>query len=195
MWVIALPVALASWLSAHCLAYLLVPPVHSGAMHDHMEGTHTWFVSMPVLVAAGMTVLAAGLVLAIRDGLRGGPARSKAPGPLFALLPPVGFAIQEHLEHVFAFGTAPSAVVLEPTFITGLGLQLPFAVGALLLAGVLCALGHSFGRLLARTIPTARPVICRSLPVIGIAAPARVVVSAVLAPAHGPRAPPSASCP
>ena len=195
MWVIALPVALASWLSAHCLAYLLVPPDHSGAMHDHMEGSHNWFVSMPVLVAAGVTLLAAGLVLCVGEGLRGRPARIQAPPPLYALLPPVGFAVQEHLEELLASGSAPYAVVLEPTFVAGLALQLPFALGALLLAGALYALGHRFGRLLARAIPITRPLLRRPLPVVRLAVLSRVAASAVPAPAHGPRAPPSAGRP
>jgi hypothetical protein len=193
VWVIALPIALASWLSAHCLAYLLVPPVHSGAMHDHMEESHNWLASMPVLVAAGVTLLAAGLVLCVGEGLRGGPAQTRAPAPLFALLPPVGFAVQEHLEELLASGSAPYAVVLEPTFLTGLALQLPFALGALLLAGALYALGHSFGRLLARTIPAARPLLRRPLPVAGLADVTRVAASSVHAPALGPRAPPCAA--
>ncbi len=192
---VALPVAAASWLTAHCLAYVLVPPAHGGAMHDHMEESHNWFASMPVLVAAGVTLLAAGLVLCVGEGLRGAPARTQAPAPLFALLPPIGFAVQEHLEELLASGSAPYAVVLEPTFLTGLALQLPFAIGALLLAGALYALGHRFGRLLARAIPAARAVLRRPLPVVGLTDFTRVTVSSVLAPAHGPRAPPSSACP
>ena len=195
-WLVALPMAGASWLTAHCLAYVLVPPAHGGAMHDHhMEESHNWLASMPVLVAAGVTLLAAGLVLCVREGLRDGPARTQAPGPLFALLPPIGFAVQEHLEHVLASGSAPYAVALEPTFLTGLALQLPFAIGALLLAGALYALGHSFGRLLARAIPTVRAILRRPLPVVGLPDLPRVTVSSVLAPAHGPRAPPAGACP
>ena len=192
---VALPVAAASWLTAHCLAYVLVPPAHGGAMHDHMEESHNWFASMPVLVAAGVTLLAAGLVLCVGEGLRGAPARTQAPAPLFALLPPIGFAVQEHLEELLASGSAPYAVVLEPTFLMGLALQLPFAIGALLLAGALYALGHRFGRLLARAIPAARAVLLRPLPVVGLPDFTRVTVSSVLAPAHGPRAPPSSACP
>src|SRR5687768_2886129 len=101
-WIVALPIAAASWLTAHCLAYVLVPPAHGGAMHDHMEESHNWFASMPVLVAAGATVLVAGLVFAMRAGARGGPARPSGPTPLFALLAPLGFAVQEHLEHLLA---------------------------------------------------------------------------------------------
>lgn len=194
-WLIALPMACASWLSAHCLAYLLVPPANPGAMHEHMDESHNWFASMPVLVAAGITVLAAGLALCIGDGMRGGRARTQAPVPLFALMPPIGFAVQEHLEHVLASGSAPYTVAVEPTFLTGLALQLPFAIGALLLAGALYALGHRFGCLLARAIPAVRAVLRRPLPVVGLTDVTRVTVSSVLAPAHGPRAPPAGACP
>jgi hypothetical protein len=188
---IALPIAGASWLSAHCLAYVLVPPADSGTMHPHhMDESHNWFASMPVLVAAGVTVLAAGLLLCVGEGLRGGPERSPGLTPVFALLPPLGFVVQEHLEHLLASGSAPYEVALEPTFLTGLALQLPFAVGALLLTGALLSLGYRFGRLLGRVIPAARPPVSRPLPVIGLSGLAHVVVSSPLVPAHAPRAPP-----
>ncbi len=119
-WLVALPVAAASWLTAHCLAYVLVPPAHGGAMHDHMEESHNWFASMPVLVAAGVTVLAAGLVLCVGEGLRGGPARAQAPAP--AVRAPAA-------DRVRGAGAPRGAArlrlgartrsSLEPTFLTG----------------------------------------------------------------------------
>jgi hypothetical protein len=187
---VALPIAGASWLSAHCLAYVLVPPARSGTMHHHMDESHNWFASMPVLVAAGVTVVAAGLVLCVGEGLRGGPERAPGLTPLFALLPPLGFVVQEHLEHLLASGSVPYEVALEPTFLTGLALQLPFALGALLLTGALFSLGYRFGRLLGRVIPAARPADSRPLPVIAVGGHACVVLSSPFAPAHAPRAPP-----
>lgn len=187
---IALPVAVASWLSAHCLAYVFVPPTGSGTMHPHMDESHNWFASMPVLVAAGVTVLAAGLVLCVGEGLRAGPERSAGLTPVFALLPPLGFVVQEHLEHLLTSGSATYEVALEPTFLTGLALQLPFALGALLLTGALVSLGYRFGRLLGRVLPAARPPDGRPVPAIGLGGHAHVVVSSPLVPAHAPRAPP-----
>jgi hypothetical protein len=188
IWLVTLPVAMASWLSAHCLAYVLVPPADSGVMHDHMAGSHNWFASMPVLVAAGITVLAAGIVLCVGDGLRGGAPRT--PAPVLALLPPIGFVVQEHLEHVLAAGSSPFEVALQPTFLTGLALQLPFAVGTLLMAGALCVLAHRFGRLLAPAIPAARPALPQPVAVVGLVRAVRLALPSVLVTAHPPRAPP-----
>ena len=70
--------------------------------------------------------------------LRGG--RGGAPTALrFALLPPLVFALQEHLERLLHTGRFPSELVVEPVFLLGLGLQLPFAVAAWLLARELLA--------------------------------------------------------
>src|ERR671911_1124113 len=187
IWLITLPVAAASWLAAHCLAYVLVPPAASGAMNDHMGASHDWLASMPVLIAAGITVLAAGVVLCVGDGLRGGPSRT--PAPVLAILPPVGFVVQEHLEHMLASGSSPFEVALQPTFLTGLALQLPFAVGTLLLAGGLCVLGHRFGRLLARAVPAARPARRQPVAAVGLVRAVHVALPSVLTPAHAPRAP------
>jgi hypothetical protein len=193
-WLVALPIAAASWLSAHCLAYLLVPPADSGTMHHHMDESHNWFGSMPVLVAAGVTVLAAGLVLCIGEGWRGRHGNSLAPSRVFALLPAAGFVVQEHLEQFLASDSVPYEVAIEPTFMTGLALQLPFALGALLLAGGLSALGYRFGWLRARAIPAGPAVDRQPIPVVSLIPPARVAVSSVLVRAHAPRAPPCAAC-
>jgi hypothetical protein len=193
-WLIALPVATASWLNAHCLAYVLAPPDPTGSMHQHqMEQGHAYFASLPVFVAAGLTLLAAGLVLCVGEGLRGGPSRSQPPARLFALLLPLGFAVQEHLESLIASGSVPYDLAAEPTFLAGLVLQLPFALGALLLTRALYALGYGLGRLLARALPAARASSRLLLPVTRLAAPAALVPVAVLAPGHGPRAPPAAA--
>ena len=56
-WLVALPVATASWLNEHCLAYVLVPPAASDHMHHHAEGGHAYIGSAPVLIAAMVTVL------------------------------------------------------------------------------------------------------------------------------------------
>src|SRR5829696_557185 len=87
VWLVALPVATASWLNAHCLAFVLVPPHGGDHMHHHAEGAHTYFASTPVLIAALVTVLAAGFVLCVGEGLRGRTGGFGAPALLFALLP------------------------------------------------------------------------------------------------------------
>jgi hypothetical protein len=81
--------------------------------------------------------------------------------------------------------------VLEPAFLVGLALQLPFAIAALLLAHALNALGFWLGRALARTLAFRRvvPVVPPSL--LRLPASPTLVTRSVLALGHGPRAPPA----
>jgi hypothetical protein len=193
-WLIALPVATASWLTAHCLAYVLVPQDGAEHTHHHGEAGHAYFGSMPVLIAAGVTLLAAGLVLCVAEGLRGRPRASRPRAGLFALLPPLGFVVQEHVEHLIAAGSLPHDLATEPTFLVGLALQLPFALGALLATHALYSLGYGLGRLLACRLQVRRPASRSPLSVLRLHAPFLVVAS-VLAAGHGPRAPPAGACP
>jgi hypothetical protein len=174
---------------------VLVPPSGGEHMHHHAEGGHAYIASTPVLIAALVTVLAAGLVLCVGDGLRGGTARLGPPALLFALLPPLGFVVQEHVEALIRSGSLSAGLITEPTFVTGLGLQLPFAVAALLLCRALYALGYRLGRLLAERLALATRV--RAV----VPSPQRrpesatLVAPSVLALCHGSRAPPAPVCP
>jgi len=67
----------------------------------------------------------------------------------FAAMPPLAFALQEHLERLF-HGAGVAGVVLEPTFLLGLVLQAPFALAAYLLARLLLGVAERAGRVLAR---------------------------------------------
>jgi hypothetical protein len=194
-WLVALPVATASWLNAHCLAYVLVPPAASEHMHHHAESGHTYLGSTPALVAALVTVLVAGLVLCVGEGLRGRSGGVGPPALLFALLPPLGFVAHAHIEDLLRSGSVSVGVITEPTFLAGFALQLPFAVVALLLCRALYALGYGLGCLVATWLVVAAR---GSVP-----APARhgrpvsvsLVRPSVLAEGHGSRAPPAPACP
>jgi hypothetical protein len=194
-WLVALPVATASWLNAHCLAYVLVPPAASEHMHHHSEGGHTYLGSTPVLIAALVTVLAAGLVLCVGEGLRGRTGGLGPPALLFALLPPLGFVSQELIEDLVRSGSLSAGLFTEPTFLAGFTLQLPFAVAALLLCRGLYALGYGLGRLLAARLAVTtraagpRPATHRRPVSVVLIAPS------VLAQGHGSRAPPALACP
>jgi hypothetical protein len=160
-------------------------------MHRHAEGGHTYFGSTPVLVAALGTVLVAGLVLCVGEGLRGRTARLGPPALLFALLPPLGFVVQEHIEELVRSGSVSGVLITEPTFLTGLALQLPFAVAALLLCRGLYALGYGLGRFLARRLAVATRVQSLAPPVLRRPASVTLIPPSVLALGHGSRAPPA----
>ena len=82
------------------------------------------------------------------DAARGRPVRD-VPAWAFALLPPVGFAIQELLELSLHTGTFGWRAVLAPTFLPGLLLQLPFALAAYVAARLLLRAAGHVGRALA----------------------------------------------
>jgi len=181
-----------SWLAAHCLAYWLVSP---GGEHPHMgmhaDAGHAYLGYTPALGAWLLALVLAGLALCVGEGLRGRrPARP--PVRLFVLVPPIGFVVQEHLERLVGSGAIPHDLVLEPTFLVGLALQLPFAVAALLLVLALQAVAFGAGCALARQLagPSMRAA-ARSL--LTVRAATSDVARSVLVPGHGPRGPPAAA--
>ena len=176
MWLLSLPLAAAGWLAAHSLAYALVAP------HDQ----HGGLAAAPVLIACAVTVL---LAVAIHDGLRRA-APSHMPAWPVALLPPLGFAVQEHVERLIELNELPLATVLAPVFLVGLALQLPVALLVLTLARGVLVIGHAFGRELG-VAQAPRPRSCAVAPPLpGPLAP-EIARPPILATGHGGRAPPA----
>jgi hypothetical protein len=188
-WLIPVPLAVASWLGAHCLAYWLVAPDSGGQMGLHHDHGHAYLGYTPAIVVWGLALLVAGLLLCVGQGLRGWPP-SRPPVRLFLVLPPLGFAVQEHLERLIGTGGIPSDLVLEPTFVAGMALQLPFALAALLVARALGTIGFGVGRILARKLAFARRAPGTPFALLRLPAWPNVLTPSVLAPGHGPRAPP-----
>lgn len=189
---VALPFAAAAWLSAHCLAYMLVAPGGEEQMHLHAENGHVYFGYGPAFVAFGLTLTLVGLVLSVGEGMSRRPA-ARAPASLFALLPPVGFTVQEHLEHAIGSGTAPFDVITEPVFLAGLALQLPFAFGAWILTRAVQRFGYGLGRGLARELGVVRPAPFAPPSLVRLPSSATLISPSVLALGRGQRAPPAIS--
>jgi hypothetical protein len=191
---VAIPLAVASWLGAHCLAYWLVSPGAEHHMGMHAEHGHAWLGYTPAFALWGLAVAVAGLVLCVSEGLRGGRP-SHPPVRLFALLPPAGFTLQEFVERLIGSGSIPYDLVVEPTFLLGLALQLPFALVALLLTRALYSIGFGLGHVLAATLAIGRPLhYTGPLPPPLRLASATLVSPSVLALGHGQRAPPATAC-
>jgi hypothetical protein len=186
-WLVGLPLAGGAWLTAHELAYELVPPAGHERMHHYLE-------ALPVLLACGLTLLLVGVAAALRRGAGGRPAPRLALRPAL-LVPLLGFVVQEHLERAIAGGGLPLEAALEPAFGVGLALQVPFALAALAVARAMIAWVHAVGAALRALAPG------RWLPVWPEAVPRRAAVRidfaarAPLALGHGQRAPPVASRP
>lgn len=140
-WLLSLPLAGAGWLAAHELAYRLVAPADGHAAHLE-RAAHGYLRVAPLLLAFALSVLLAALA-ALAGALRG-RSRSRPPALVFGLLPPLGFLVQEALERLLV-GEPVAALALEPVFLAGLLLQLPFALATFALARVLLTVAHELG--------------------------------------------------
>jgi hypothetical protein len=150
-WLLTFALAIAGWTSAHEVAYrLALPHPHVGGPGSGKTGhAYLAYASLLVVLCLLVAVLCtAGLVA--RNHPLGTPSRRLLL--LFVLLPPLGFALQEVTESLLTTGVLQAEAALEPTFLVGILLQLPFALAALFAAHVLFAVARS----LARTVKGAR---------------------------------------
>jgi hypothetical protein len=189
VWVLSVPLAAVGWIAGHWLAYRLV--AQDGVHHERLlDATGHGYLSVaPLIVACAITVLLVGVSLAIVDGARGRAPSRPVAWPV-ALVPPLGFAVQEHLERAIEWNTFPLDAALEPTFVVGMALQLPIAALACLAARAMLVFGRAVGRRVAAP-PVLRPR-ARNLDVQ--LSPRRPAASrgSILAGGHGQRAPPGA---
>jgi hypothetical protein len=185
-WLSALPLVAAGSLLAHSLAYRIVEP-DPRVRAELLDGTgHGYLAYLPPLLAAALALLVAGLAGHVAAGVRRRPV--PAPAWPLALVPPLAFALQEHLERLAAWGQLPLAATLEPTFLVGLAMQVPFAIAALLLARGLAGAAQALGRVLAAALPRPRAV---RPPAAPLAADSLLPRIALLALGHAERGPPA----
>jgi hypothetical protein len=155
-WLLALPLMAAGSLAAHALSYVVASAraTETGAELSERttSGQASYLVLFPGILAATALVAATTRLLLGRRCHRG-----REPSPwLFFALPPLAFALQvvgERLPHTEAF---PFQAALEPRFLFGLLLQLPFGLLALLVARALLRVVEQIACLLARP-KTAQP--------------------------------------
>ena len=176
-WLLTVPLMVGSLLAGHAVAYRLVDAPMAG---------HGYFHYVPLVGAVLLALALCGLVLEAAAVLRG-ESRVSSPPLAFALLPVAAFVIQEHLERLLYSGTSP---VLEPAFLVGLAVQLPFGVVALLLARLLQSLARAVGLALA---PHEQPLHAERPALSPISVEPRRLD--VLALGYGERAPPLLALP
>jgi len=174
----------AGLLAAHSLGYrLAITDSHARADALAHSG-HGYLGYAPLALGVCLGVLLVALVYHGAAGFRG-ERRRAARSPLIIVLPILAFVIQEFLERLIHVGHVPLTLVLQPVFMIGLALQLPFALAALLVAWALDSAAHAVGRALAAS---PRPTFSVFVPI-----PVRVVAAprpAGLARGYGERAPP-----
>jgi hypothetical protein len=156
-WLLALPVMAAGSLAAHSLSYLFLS-VRGG--HDGREvserastGPAAYVVLVLGLLAATALVAAAARLLTARRRPR---AFVLSPW-LFFVLPPLAFTSQEVAERLLGAEGFPFQAALEPRFLLGLLLQLPFGLLALFVARALLRIVERLVCALARAQATRLP--------------------------------------
>jgi hypothetical protein len=184
-WVSTAPLMLGGLLSAHWLAYRLsIPDAHARTDALAHSG-HGYLGYTPLALTVCLGVLLSALALRALAAARG-ELRRPATSRTIVLLPLIAFVIQEHVERLVYEGHFPWTTALEPTFLVGLALQLPFALAALLVAWALDSVARAVGLALASCAP--RPVLSAFVPAsASIPAAPRLVG---LARGYGERAPP-----
>ncbi len=181
-WGLTLPLVAGGGISAHVAAYALVTSHHHSGSPAHAALLH-WHAGIALCLALAAVAAAAYAVDALR-----GPATGGLSLWAFALLPPVGFVVQEHLEHLLEHGQLSHTVALDPAFVLGLLLQLPFAAAAYLVARALVTVAVTLIQALGRVRPQARvaPTSAR----FRVTPEPTLTVANPVALGHGQRAPP-----
>ena len=154
-WLLCLPLMLGGTEFAHWLAFRIVYPDPWMRAQVLQESGHRYLGWLPSAAGIGLALVVCGLFLhgrATRSGMDGAIGRCEPALWRFAMLPPLAFALQEHLESLVAHGTI-AGVTLEPTFTVGLALQLPFAALAYVLARLLLGASERVSRAFRRSEP------------------------------------------
>ncbi|HTZ04839.1 MAG TPA: hypothetical protein VMB53_03695 [Gaiellaceae bacterium] len=151
-WLVAVPLMLAGSEAAHVLAYRVAYPALPVRLHALLATGHGYWRWLPLAFGVAAAVVALSLAVTAADAARGRRSRG-LPAWAFALLPPVAWVVQEHLELWIHAGVFPWHEFARPTFLPGLALQLPFALLAYLAARLLLRVAEDAGRAVARLAP------------------------------------------
>lgn len=146
-WLVCVPIIAAASQVAHGASYRLVTP-DPAARAELLEHTgHSYLSAISFALAVGWAAVLIGFGALALQAARGRVSARPSATP-FALLGPITFVLQEHLERLIHDGAFPFAAVFEPTFGIGLALQLPFALVAFLVARALLRVAECLGRIL-----------------------------------------------
>jgi hypothetical protein len=155
-WILALPVMAAGTVAAHSLSYLLIGTRPAEGVGEAAERSHTGTAGYLVMVIGVVAAIAVVALVARFLAIRRRPARRGVSPWFFFVLPPLAFASQELAERVLHAESFPFHAALEPRFLLGLALQVPFGLLALLVARALLRVVERLVRALARPRPRLR---------------------------------------
>jgi hypothetical protein len=188
-WLLSFPLMVVGSQVAHVFAYRWVYPNAHVRLSELVATGHGYMGSpsyAPMLLGFvfAAELVAAGCVLV--SALRRSRQRA-VPAWAFALLPMLGFTLQEFIERWLSGSPFPWWMVLQPTYRVGLLLQLPFALVAYVVARLLLRAADRVGRILRGAIarPAPRSVSLRWV-VLEVDSPRRGAVDG----GHSGRGPP-----
>jgi hypothetical protein len=149
-WLLAVQLMAAGSLAAHSLTYLVASARARESVAEVSERTtsgHVTYLVLPLGIVAATALVAVAARLLLGRRCRRGVDLSPW---LFFVLPPLAFALQEFSERLLRAEAVPFQAALEPRFLLGLLLQLPFGLLALLLTRVLLRVVERIVRSFAR---------------------------------------------
>jgi hypothetical protein len=165
-WLVSVPLILAGTQVAHVLAYRWVYPDAHVRFEALVRTGHGYMSLLPFALAVAGAITALSLAVGVLDSARGRRSRP-LPAWAFALMPLAAFALQEHLELWLYSGVVPWHEYAAPTFLPGLGLQIPFGLAAYLVVRLLLRAAERLGRALASSPPRPKVVAVVAAPTPG----------------------------
>jgi hypothetical protein len=173
---------------AHSVAYRVAHP-DAGAREQVLAASGHGYLDYAPLAGALLAAIAlVALLLRLGEARSGAPA-ARVPALPFALLVPLAFAFQEHLERFAHDGSVSFATAAEPAFVLGLWLQAPFAVIAWFAARSLLSVADAVGRALAAPPSRVEPAVAALVALLAVDLPRL----RALATCRAGRGPPSAA--
>jgi hypothetical protein len=143
-WLLSLPLSAVGMLLAHQIAWGFASEEHqANAGHGYLQ----YGSIFAALVVASLLV---GATAQLFRAVAGDDVARAPSAFVFAIVPIVGFLLQEHLEHLVAARELEVTYFLSTPFLLGLLLQLPFAFAALLVTRLILG----FVKRVARAIGT-----------------------------------------
>jgi hypothetical protein len=156
------PIALVGIEAAHAIANAVFgSPAEDGEL---FASGSSGAALVPLLLASVLAVVAVSLAGRV-VGRWLVPRQARSIALPFAWLPPIAFVLLEVVEGLLHAGAVPWGSTLEPTFLVGIALQIPFALAGYLIARALLRVSDGMRSLIGRgrslLLPALRVSLCR----------------------------------
>jgi hypothetical protein len=185
-WSLVVPLAGVGLVLGHEAAYRIVFGDDARRARALVASGHSYSEHVTTLLGLCAGLLLVAFALRAAAAFRSRPVDRRLPAAL-ALLPPVAFLAREYLERAISQGDVLPALALDPTFVVGLAIQIPFGVLAFLLGRWLGDLATIVGRRLASA---PRPIVRQPLATRPLPLRFDAPLVPALARGYGDRGPP-----